>query len=474
MKKLISLIAAAAMLTAALPVVSMAADEKIETLWSDNFDSYKNTVEYYHEKKLDYNNKVLADGTLAPVTYEEIKGITLYTVARDGGDDSSYWQLTKGADGKNALTTQVSRFSSSGRGAKIVFGEEYKPTEEKAVVLQFDVNVKNDAETNYDESIQINGDDAYQIDFVDGLKMSLDKWETVKVVINTSGTEVFVGDSEERALKFGATSLSSISFNGLIDGIAAGDAIKAESNPFGYPTISLDNMEVYTIAAANAEGTEPTTEPATEPTAEPDASPAPEETAKPEASFAKVSDWAKETVDAAVAADLIPVEMYSDDLTANISREEFAAVAVKLYESLTGAPAPEARIMAFEDISDSQYMSYITKAYVLNIVNGTSPTEFSPKATITREQMATMLTRAIKCATIEGWSLENDKDLDVSGTAKFADDAEISAYASNSVYYMAGQGIIKGMDTTHFAPQGTATKEQSIAVAQRTYDSNAK
>lgn len=468
MKKLISLIAAAAMIVAALPVVSMAADEKIDTLWSDNFDSYKNTVEYYHKDKLDYNNKVLADGTLKPATYEEIKGITLHTAARDGGDDSSYWQLTKGADGKNALTTQVSRFSSSGRGARIEFAEEYKPTEEKAVVLKFDVSVKNDAETNYDESIQINGDDAYQIDFVDGLKMSLDKWETVRVVINTWGTEVFVGDSEERALKFGATSLSTISFNGLIDGIAAGDAIKAASNPFGYPTISFDNMEVYTIAAA--ENPEGAAEPATEPTTEPDASPAPEATAKPEASFTKVSDWAKETVDAAVAADLIPVEMYSDDLTANISREEFAAVAVKLYEGLTGAPAPEARIMAFEDISDSQYMSYITKAYVLNIVNGTSPTEFSPKATITREQMATMLTRAIKCATIEGWSLENDADFDVSGAVKFEDDAQISAYANNSVYYMAMNGIVNGMDTTHFAPQGVATKEQAIVIANRTYN----
>lgn len=285
--KLISLIAAAAMIAAALPVVSMAADEKTETLWSDNFDSYKNEVEYYHDKALEYNNKVLADGTLSMVTYEGIEGATLYTTNRGGGDDSSYWQLTKGAKGKNALTTQVSRFSSSGRGAKMEFAQKYAPTADTAIVLQFDAKVSNKGETNYDEAIQLNGVDEYEIDFVDGLKMKLDKWETVKVVMNTWGTQVFVGNAKEAALKFAAAELTSINFNGMIDGIMAGDAIKAESNPFGYPTISLDNMEIYSKAAdeapegmAPAPTLEPTVAPTVAPTLEPTAEPtaAPEET----------------------------------------------------------------------------------------------------------------------------------------------------------------------------------------------------
>ncbi len=284
-KKIISLIAAAAMTAAALPIISMAADEKTETLWSDNFDSYKNEVEYYHEKTLEYNNKVLADGTLNMATYEGIKGATLYTTNRGSGDDSSYWQLTKDAKGKNALTTQVSRFSSSGRGAKMEFAEKYAPTADTAIVLQFDAKVSNKGETNYDEAIQLNGVDEYEIDFVDGLKMKLDKWATVKVVINTWGTQVFVGDAKEAALKFDAAELTSINFNGLIDGIAAGDAIKAESNPFGYPTISLDNMEVYSKAADEApEGVAvPTAAPvATEAPAAPVATEAPAATAAPE------------------------------------------------------------------------------------------------------------------------------------------------------------------------------------------------
>lgn len=274
-KKIISLIAAASIAVCAVSMVT-AADEEKETLWADNFDSCKNEVEYYHEKKLDYNNKVLADGTLNQAVYEGIKGVTLYTTARNGGDDSSYWQATKDAKDKTAVTTQVSRFSTSSRGAKIEFAEEYVPTEDKAVVLQFDVYVSNAGETTYDEAIELNGENENEIDFIDGLKLPAEKWATVKININTWGTSVFAGDSTEPALTLPAKSLKSINLNGMTDGVPAGDAIKAESNPFGYPQISFDNMEIYNTAALEApEGTEPepTVEPTEEPSAEPTAAP---------------------------------------------------------------------------------------------------------------------------------------------------------------------------------------------------------
>lgn len=486
-KKIISLLTVATMVAASVPVVSMAATNTAEKkLWSDNFDSYKNKVEYYHEKALDYNNKVLVDGTLSTGEYTDIKGITLYTTSRESGDDSSYWQLTKDAKGKNALTTQVSRFSSGGRGAKIEFAEEYAPTEENAIVLTFDVKYTNDAETAYDESIQINGSDMLAIDFADGLEIEADKWATVKVVMETWGTSVYVGDAEEAALELGATTLKSINFNGLIDGVSAGDAIKAESNPFGYPTISLDNMSVTSVPATEApEGDEPTETPDPEATVDPEATPDPEATvdpeaspapeateeptAAPEANFAKVSEWAEAEIAKAVEENLVPVEMLSDDMTAEITRAEFAAVAVKLYEKLTGEKAPEPKLIAFGDITDSEYMAYINTAYVLDIVRGVSDTKFAPDDSLTREQLATMLTRVIKKVTIEGWTIDDDANFqyDVADVTKFADDDKISAYANNSVYYMAQQGFVFGVDDTHFAPLKTATREQAVAIALR-------
>ena len=64
---------------------------------------------------------------------------------------------------------------------------------------------------------------------------------------------------------------------------------------------------------------------------------------------------------------------------------------------------------------------------------------------------------------------------------KFADDEEISEYAKDSVYFMSGIGIIKGVDDTHFAPKGNvtmqdaidygmATREQAVILAYRIYD----
>ena len=49
----------------------------------------------------------------------------------------------------------------------------------------------------------------------------------------------------------------------------------------------------------------------------------------------------------------------------------------------------------------------------------------------------------------------------------FDDDAQISDYATESVYFMFKCGIIKGMTDVEFAPQGVATKEQALLISNR-------
>ena len=44
------------------------------------------------------------------------------------------------------------------------------------------------------------------------------------------------------------------------------------------------------------------------------------------------SDWAKEELKKAEEMNLIPETLLSEDLTKDITRQEFAAVSVKLYE----------------------------------------------------------------------------------------------------------------------------------------------
>lgn len=180
------------------------------------------------------------------------------------------------------------------------------------------------------------------------------------------------------------------------------------------------------------------------------------------------SDWAYTEVEEAHKIGIIPEEMLYDDLHNNINREKFAAVAVKLYENMVGeVPHVELDDTPFTDCDyDSEYSCYIAAAYELGITTGTSETTFSPYDNISREQLATMLFRVVKLAENKGiYTL--DDFFDINNVRKFYDDADISAYAKESVYFMAEKGIIKGVDGARYAPLDTATKEQAILISYR-------
>ncbi len=195
-------------------------------------------------------------------------------------------------------------------------------------------------------------------------------------------------------------------------------------------------------------------------------------------SWSKVSTWAETWLNKAVGYDLLPDILKGADMTQPINREEFAALAVKLYESLSGTKVTSTGNNPFTDTVNPE----ILKAVQVGITNGTSATKFSPRDFITREQCAVMLTRAYKSAFWEGWTLAGDAaykthTLDASGVTAFADDKHISAYAKPSVYFMVKNSIINGVDPTHFAPStsgittgaaanyGKATREVAIKIA---------
>ena len=166
-----------------------------------------------------------------------------------------------------------------------------------------------------------------------------------------------------------------------------------------------------------------------------------------------------------------------------VTRAEFAAVSVKLYETLTGQTAPVAST-PFTDIKGNADIESIGKAYGLNIAVGISDTKFAPNNKITREELATMLCRVVKKYSFANWSIATDDQyyLDTSGVKTYADDAYISAWAKPSVYYLTKMGIFQGIeDGTRFAPKAvtaaqqasgyaTATREQAIALSKRVYD----
>ncbi len=194
------------------------------------------------------------------------------------------------------------------------------------------------------------------------------------------------------------------------------------------------------------------------------------------------SIWAKGEIKEAQSYGLIPSELQGQDLSKPVTRSEFVAISLELYEALVGKEVEEMPRSPFTDISSNEFCDSIDKAYALDIVIGVSPKKFSPDAYITREDLATMLCRTIKKFKFEEWTLETDGEyyLDISGVEPYDDDYLISGYAKPSVYFMSKMGIIKGVTDTLFAPKNTteeqeaknyatATREQAIALSLRIF-----
>lgn len=187
-----------------------------------------------------------------------------------------------------------------------------------------------------------------------------------------------------------------------------------------------------------------------------------------EGKWLNTSDWAYEWMDKADKLDIIPDILLNQDMTKGITRKEFSALAVRLYENLKGSKA-EANIESpFSDIDDPD----VNKAYSLGIVSGIGNRLFAPDQALTREQASTMLTRVYKAVYWEGWTLEVDGTYDkhvlnTSGVNKFNDDNLISSYARDSVYFMAKNNIISGIGNNIFGPAPAAGKDASYGKATR-------
>ena len=171
---------------------------------------------------------------------------------------------------------------------------------------------------------------------------------------------------------------------------------------------------------------------------------------------AEVSGWAREQVDSAAVKGLMP-DGLGDDFTVNITRAEFAALAVKLYEAMSGETAPAPGESPFSDTNEA----VIIQANALGIVNGVGDDKFSPDALVTREQAATMLSRV--------YTKLGGEIPEVAATT-FADNDKVSSWARDAVAFMSSKEIVNGVGNNEFSPQGNASIEQALAIALRMHE----
>ena len=165
------------------------------------------------------------------------------------------------------------------------------------------------------------------------------------------------------------------------------------------------------------------------------------------------SEWARDYIQRAVSMGIVP-EAIQNNFTNNTTRAEFAALAVSLYENITGQ-AIIGRI-TFNDTDDVN----VQKAAYIGVVTGVGDDMFAPDAHLTREQAAVMIARLAEAI---GSPLPQ-------ATPGFADNNAISSWAINQAGQVQAAGVMGGVGENTFDPQGTFTREQSIITILRLYD----
>ena len=164
------------------------------------------------------------------------------------------------------------------------------------------------------------------------------------------------------------------------------------------------------------------------------------------------STWTRDYVTRATELGLVPQALQAN-FTQAITRAEFTALAVALYENRRGAITGR---VTFDDTDDVN----VQKAAYLGVVLGVGEGRFDPDAQLTREQAAVMLSRL---ADVMESPLPRE-------AAAFADNYAVSDWALEGVGRVQAAGIMGGVGENRFAPQGAYTREQSIVTILRLFD----
>lgn len=175
----------------------------------------------------------------------------------------------------------------------------------------------------------------------------------------------------------------------------------------------------------------------------------------------KTSDWAADEVAEAREKGLV-TQRTGTYMTYDITRLQFAELAVNLAEQAIGRAIEPAAADRFTDTADLA----ARKAGLAGIVNGTGDgSAFSPDELIDREQIAAMLYRAETYIRRERDGLGfTPLPPDLSG---YTDAAQVSNWAVQAVGHLTARGILKGTSATTLSPQEATTVEQAVLLVLR-------
>ncbi|WP_169087709.1 S-layer homology domain-containing protein [Paenibacillus sp. PL91] len=143
-----------------------------------------------------------------------------------------------------------------------------------------------------------------------------------------------------------------------------------------------------------------------------------------------------------------------------VTREQFAAWLIRSYGlDGTGLSLP------FKDVAkDNEYYDEIAAAYAQGLIQGKSATTFEPKAEITRQEIAALLSRALTAYNNKKLSSTSNEQL-----KGFKDASSIADWAKDGVALLKQQKLITGYEDSTYKPKQTTTKAEAAALIYRIY-----
>ena len=146
--------------------------------------------------------------------------------------------------------------------------------------------------------------------------------------------------------------------------------------------------------------------------------------------------------------------------TANITRLQFADLAVRLAESLTGSSITPAPASTFPDTTDVSAL----KAKAAGIAGGYGDGSFQPNNPITRQEICVMLDHVISYVETHTGV---DAGLDRSGviSSSFQDRQLVDDWAQTSVALLTANDIMSGRGSGNLAPLASTSLQEAVTLA---------
>lgn len=161
--------------------------------------------------------------------------------------------------------------------------------------------------------------------------------------------------------------------------------------------------------------------------------------------------WARQKIEDLVAAGVIsPGEKFRP--REPVTRADF----VKMLVLAADLPQVVSFPPTFTDVDqDDWFYNFVETAAHYGIVKGDAAGRFRPFEGLTREQMATMVMRALGDSSSAG----------AASLARFKDADRISSWAKEDVARAVARGVLNGTDQGFLFPSQAATRDQAAAVA---------